>query len=243
MAKLILIDGNSLTYRAFFALPTDMATAHGQVTNAVYGFTSMLINLLRDHKPDHVGVAMDRPEPTFRHLQVPEYKATREAAPDILRQQIGLVRQVAETLRMPIIDLVGFEADDIIATLATQAEAEGMETIIVTGDRDSYQLVRDPYIKVLYNRRGVSDYVLYDENGIAEKTGVPPTMYVEYAALRGDTSDNLLGVPGVGEKTAARLITKYGGIDGICSTTSTSRRQSSGEPRRVREHGCAATST
>ena len=215
MAKLMLIDGNSLTYRAFFALPTDMATAHGQVTNAVYGFTSMLINLLLDHRPDHVAVAFDRPEPTFRHLQVEEYKATREAAPDILRQQMGLVREVAETLRIPIIEQIGFEADDIIATLATNAQNEQIETIIVTGDRDSYQLVADPYIKVLYNRRGVSDYALYDEKGIEEKTGVPPTLYVQYAALRGDPSDNLLGVPGVGEKTAAKLIMKYGGIDGI----------------------------
>ena len=215
MAKLMLIDGNSLTYRAFFALPTDMATAHGQVTNAVYGFTSMLINLLRDHQPDHVAVAFDRPEPTFRHEQVEEYKATREAAPDILRQQMGLVREVVETLRIPIIEQAGFEADDIIATLATTAQREGIETIIVTGDRDSYQLVADPYIKVLYNRRGVSDYALYDEKGIEEKTGVPPVLYSQYAALRGDNSDNLLGVPGVGEKTAAKLITKYGGLDGV----------------------------
>src|SRR5260221_5804408 len=215
MAKLMLIDGNSLTYRAFFALPTDMATAHGQVTNAVYGFTSMLINLLRDHRPDHVAVAFDRPEPTFRHAQVEEYKATREAAPDILRQQMGLVREVAQTLRIPIIEQAGFEADDIIATLATKAQKAEIETIIVTGDRDSYQLVADPYIKVLYNRRGVSDYALYDEKGIEEKTGVPPTLYTQYAALRGDTSDNLLGVPGVGEKTAAKLIMKYGGIDGV----------------------------
>jgi DNA polymerase-1 len=215
MAKLMLIDGNSLTYRAFFALPTDMATAHGQVTNAVYGFTSMLINLLRDHQPDHVAVAFDRPEPTFRHEQVEEYKATRQAAPDILRQQMGLVREVVEALRIPIIEQAGFEADDIIATLATKAQEENIETIIVTGDRDSYQLVADPYVKVLYNRRGVSDYALYDEKGIEEKTGVPPSLYPQYAALRGDNSDNLLGVPGVGEKTAAKLIMKYGGLDGV----------------------------
>src|SRR5688572_12886276 len=215
MDKLMLIDGNSLTYRAFFALPTDMATAHGQVTNAVYGFTSMLINLLRDHRPDHVAVAFDRPEPTFRHEQVEEYKATREAAPDILRQQMGLVREVAETLRIPIIEQAGFEADDIIATLATKARDAGMETIIVTGDRDSYQLVQDPHIRVLYNRRGVSDYVLYDEAGILERVGVPAASYPEYAALRGDPSDNLPGVPGIGEKTAAKLITTYGTLEGI----------------------------
>src|SRR5690349_18860716 len=215
MAKLMLIDGNSLTYRAFFALPTDMATAHGQVTNAVYGFTSMLINLLRDHQPDHVAVAFDRPEPTFRHEQVEEYKATREAAPDILRQQMGLVREVVAALRIPIIEQIGFEADDIIATLATKAQDEQIETIIVTGDRDSYQLVADPYIKVLYNRRGVSDYALYDEKGILERTGVTPAQYPEYAALRGDPSDNLPGVPGIGEKTAAKLVNAYGNLEGI----------------------------
>ena len=213
--QLLLLDGNSLTYRAFFALPTDMATASGQVTNAVYGFTSMLINLLKDHKPDGIMVAFDRPEPTFRHVANPQYKAQREAAPDILRQQMGLVRQVLEALRITIFEVPGWEADDIIATIATMAEAQGHDVIIVTGDRDSYQLVKDPHVKVLYNRRGVSDYAFYDEAGIKERTGVTPAQYPEYAALRGDPSDNLPGVPGVGEKTAAKLITTYGGLDGI----------------------------
>ncbi|MPY91798.1 MAG: DNA polymerase I [Acidimicrobiia bacterium] len=215
MPGLMLVDGNSLTYRAFFALPADMATASGQVTNAVFGFTSMLINLMRDHRPDQVAVCFDRPEPTFRHAQLDTYKANRTAAPDILKQQVGLVRQVIETLGIPILDLAGYEADDLIATLATQAAAEGMQVLVVTGDRDSYQLVEDPLVKVLYNRRGVSDYALYDEAGIEERTGVPPRLYLDYAALRGDTSDNLPGVPGVGEKTAAKLITMYGGIDGV----------------------------
>ena len=215
MTTLMLIDGNSLTYRAFFALPTDMATASGQVTNAVFGFTSMLVNLLRDQKPDHLAVVFDRSEPTFRHEALSTYKGNREATPDLLRQQMGIVREVVETLRVPVLDLVGFEADDIIATLATAAEARGDDVIIVTGDRDSYQLVHDPHIKVLYNKRGVSDYALYDEAGILERTGVKPTDYVHYAALRGDPSDNLPGVPGVGEKTAAKLINQYGGIDGI----------------------------
>ena len=212
---LILIDGNSLTYRAFFALPTDLSTASGQVTNAVYGFTSMLINLMRDHGHRRMAVAFDRPEPTFRHKQVETYKANRQAAPDILRQQIGLVRQVVETLGIRVLELPGYEADDIIATLATQGRDAGLDVIVVTGDRDVYQLVEDPHVKVLYNRRGVSDYVLYDEAGIEERTGVAPAMYLQYAALRGDTSDNLPGVPGVGEKTAAKLVTTYGGIDGI----------------------------
>ena len=215
MAKVLLLDGNSLTYRAFFALPTDMATASGQVTNAVFGFTSMLLNLARDQQPDGIVVAFDRPEPTFRHHMIPEYKAQREPTPDLLIQQFGLVRDVLDALRVPAVDVVGFEADDVLATIATQVADSGDQAIIVTGDRDIYQMVRDPSIKVLYNRRGVSDYALYDEAGIIERTGVTSTLYPQYAALRGDPSDNLPGVPGVGEKTAAKLINAYGGLDGI----------------------------
>jgi len=213
--KLLLLDGNSLTYRAFFALPVDMATAGGQVTNAVFGFTSMLTNLLRDQRPDGLLVAFDRPEPTFRHVQEPLYKAQRESSPDELRQQMGLVKEILAAAGVTCVERVGFEADDIIATVAEQARQAGHEAIIVTGDRDTFQLVSDPYVKVLYNKRGVSDYDLYDEAGIVERTGVTPVQYPEYAALRGDTSDNLPGVPGVGEKTAAKLITTYGGLDGI----------------------------
>src|SRR5262245_22231986 len=215
MSKILLLDGNSLTYRAFFALPTDMATAGGQVTNAVFGFTSMLINLVKDHQPDSIVAAFDRPERTFRHEAVPTYKANRDEAPDILRQQMGLVREVVDALGVVAVDLAGYEADDIIATLVERAKARGDDVVIVTGDRDTYQLVEDPHVKVLYNRRGVSDYAFYDEAGILERTGVTPALYPQYAALRGDPSDNLPGVPGVGEKTAAKLITTYGGIDGI----------------------------
>jgi DNA polymerase-1 len=214
-SPILLIDGNSLTYRAFYALPTDMSTASGQVTNAVFGFTSMLLNLLRDHGSARVAVTFDRPEPTFRHEKVAEYKANRQSAPDILRQQMGLVRQVVEAFGIPIVEVSGFEADDVLATLATEGRDKGLDVIVVTGDRDTYQLVEDPHIKVLYNRRGVSDYVLYDEAGIQDRTGVPPTSYVQYAALRGDPSDNLPGVAGVGEKTAAKLVTAYGDVEGI----------------------------
>ncbi len=213
--KILLLDGNSLTYRAFFALPTDMATASGQVTNAVFGFTSMLAYMVKDQQPDGIAVAFDRPEPTFRHEADPNYKAQREAAPDILRQQMGLVREVLSALNIVTLDMAGWEADDIIATLTTQAVAAGHDVVIVTGDRDSYQLVSDPHVKVLYNKRGVSDYALYDEAGILEKTGVTPALYPQYAALRGDPSDNLEGVPGVGEKTAAKLLNQYGSLDGI----------------------------
>ncbi|MDA8392891.1 MAG: DNA polymerase I [Actinomycetota bacterium] len=215
VGPLLLVDGNSLAYRAFYALPTDMATASGQTTNAVFGFTSMLVNLLADHRPSGVAVAFDRPEPTFRHERVPGYKANRAETPDILRQQMSLVRQVVEVLHVPLLEMAGYEADDIVATLATTARDAGREALVVTGDRDAYQLVEDPFVKVLYNRRGVSDYALYDEKGIYERTGVAPASYAQYAALRGDPSDNLPGVPGVGEKTAAKLINTYGDIEGI----------------------------
>ncbi len=216
MGTHLLVDGNSLTYRAFFALPTDMATASGQVTNAVFGFTSMLAYVLDEQKPEGILVAFDRPEPTFRHEAEPTYKAQRDAAPDILRQQMGLVREVLQAVGIQTIDVAGWEADDLIATAVDELTARGKDVIIVTGDRDSYQLVSDETnVRVMYNKRGVSDYALYDEAGIEEKTGVRPEMYVQYAALRGDNSDNLPGVPGVGEKTAAKLINKYGGLDGI----------------------------
>ena len=215
MSRFLLIDGNSLTYRAFFALPTDMMTSSGQVTNALHGFTMMLATLLRDHDPDGIAVAFDRSEKTFRHERLSSYKANREKQPDILYEQLALAREIVESLGMCVVDAKGFEADDVLATLANLVKRAEEEAIIVTGDRDSYQLVEDPHIKVLYNKRGVSDYVLYDEDGIKERTGVSPEDYVAYAALRGDTSDNLPGVPGVGEKTAAKLINTYGGLEQV----------------------------
>ena len=205
----MVLDGNSLAYRAFFALPTDMTTASGQVTNSVYGFCSMLLTLMKDHKPDGVIVVFDRKEKTFRHEAAPEYKAQREAQPDILYQQMDIIKKILEVMGIAAIDAAGFEGDDLIATIAEKAEQAGEDLLIVTGDRDTYQLVRDPHIRVLYNKRGVSDYALYDEAGIVERTGVTPAQYSQYAALRGDPSDNLDGVPGVGEKTAAKLMVKY----------------------------------
>ena len=215
MSKLLLLDGNSLTYRAFFAVPEDMATRSGQLTGAVFGFTSMLINLVRDHRPDALAVCFDRPEPTFRHEAEPQYKAHRDETPATLIDQLGLVRQVLDSLSIPAFDCAGFEADDLLATLAAEAAQRGDDVLIVSGDRDVYQLVRDPKVRVLYNRRGVTDYALYDEAGIAERTGVTPDLYVQYAALRGDPSDNLPGVPGVGEKTAAKLLNKYGSVEAL----------------------------
>lgn len=215
VAKLLLLDGHSLAYRAFYALPTDLATSAGTVTNAVYGFTSMLVKVLGDEKPDHVAVAFDAPGPTFRSELDDTYKAGRKETPDLFKAQLPLIREVLATLGVPVIEESGVEADDVIGTLATAAAAEGVDVVVVTGDRDAYQLVADPHVKVLYNRRGVSDYVLYDEAGILERTGVTPTQYPEYAALRGDTSDNLPGVPGIGEKTAAKLVGAYSTLEGV----------------------------
>ena len=213
--KLLLIDGLSLAYRAFYALPTDLATPNGTVTNAVYGFTSMLVKVLTDEHPDEIVVVFDAPGRTFRDDLDDAYKSGRKETPGLFVPQIPLIHEVIAAFRIPTLQIEGVEADDVIATLATRAAATGNDVVVVTGDRDAYQLVEDPHIKVLYNRRGVSDYVLYDEAGIAERTGVTAGQYPEYAALRGDPSDNLPGVPGIGEKTAAKLVTTYGDLEGI----------------------------
>lgn len=213
--KVMALDGNSLVYRAFFALPDTMATAQGEVTNAVFGFCSMFLTLVKDHNPDAVVVVFDRKEKTFRHEAAPEYKAQREKQPDTLYAQLDVVRtELLPAAGVTTLEIAGYEGDDIIATIAA-AVGQQDDLIIVTGDRDAYQLVCDPNVRVLYNKRGVSDYALYDEAGIKERTGVTPAQYTDYAALRGDPSDNLHGVPGVGEKTAAKLINQYGNLQAV----------------------------
>ncbi len=213
--SLFLLDGMSLAFRAYFALPPDLATSTGIVTNAVHGFISMLHNLVRDHHPSGLAVAFDLPGGTFRDEIVDDYKGGRAETPPDLPPQFEMIRSLLGSLAIPVIEAEGFEADDILATLASQARDREHKVVVVTGDRDAYQLVEDPYISVLYNRRGVSDYALYDEAGIEERTGVRPERYPVLAALRGDPSDNLPGVPGVGEKTAAKLVNEYGDLDGI----------------------------
>ncbi|MGC4955211.1 DNA polymerase I [Actinomadura citrea] len=211
--RLLLLDGHSLAYRAFFALPVEnFSTTDGQPTNAVYGFTSMLINVLRDEQPSHIAVAFDRSEPTFRHEQYVEYKAGRQKTPDEFRSQVSLIFEVLDALRIPRLSVAGFEADDIIATLSVQATRAGMQTLIVTGDRDAFQLVDDS-VTILYPIRGVSELARMDPAAVEAKYGVPPERYRELAALVGESSDNLPGVPGVGPKTAAKWLTKYGDLD------------------------------
>ncbi|HSJ85102.1 MAG TPA: DNA polymerase I [Acidimicrobiia bacterium] len=214
MPTIALIDGNSVAYRAFYALPEDLATKSGQVTNAVFGFTRMLIRLLKDYHPDGIAVAWDISRQTFRTESYPEYKAQREKAPDHFRSQLPLIDEVLQTLQITQLREEGYEADDLIATLTKRSVAAGWDVLIVTGDRDAFQLIEGP-VKVVYTRRGISDIVLADESYVLDRYGIRPDQYVEYAALRGDTSDNLPGVPGVGEKTASRLISEYGDLDNL----------------------------
>jgi DNA polymerase-1 len=210
--RLLLLDGHSLAYRAFYALPAEnFRTQTGQTTNAVYGFTSMLINLLRDEKPTHLAVAFDVSRKTFRSEAFAEYKANRTTTPDDFRGQVELIREVLNALAVPSMAVPGYEADDVIATLASKAEAQGYRVQICTGDRDAFQLVGDA-VTVLYPKRGVSDLARIDPAEVNTRYGLTPAQYPDFAALRGDPSDNLPSIPGVGEKTAAKWIREYGSL-------------------------------
>ncbi|WP_428957695.1 DNA polymerase I [Streptomyces sp. cg35] len=206
----MLMDGHSLAYRAFFALPAEnFTTATGQPTNAIYGFASMLANTLRDEAPTHFAVAFDVSRKTWRSAEFTEYKANRSKTPDEFKGQVELIGELLDAMHTPRFAVDGFEADDVIATLATQAEAEGFDVLIVTGDRDSFQLVTD-HVTVLYPTKGVSELTRYTPEKVQEKYGLTPAQYPDFAALRGDPSDNLPGIPGVGEKTAAKWINQFG---------------------------------
>src|SRR5919198_6396289 len=216
--RLFLLDGHSLSYRAFFALPETLATTTGQVTNAVYGFTSMLIKLLSEERPDFIAVAFDLGTPKARLERYAEYKAGRRETPDEFRQQLGLILEVVETLQIPLIHHEEQEAHDLIATLAVRACRRGIEVVIVTADRDFFQLVQ-PGISVMFNRKGISDIVRYDVEAVTQRFGLPPEKYLEYVALKGDPSDNIPGIPGVGEKTASQLIQQYGSVEELLEHT------------------------
>ncbi|MBT2482219.1 DNA polymerase I [Streptomyces sp. ISL-94] len=208
--RLMLMDGHSLAYRAFFALPAEnFTTATGQPTNAIYGFASMLANTLRDEAPTHFAVAFDVSRKTWRSTEFPEYKANRSKTPDEFKGQVELIGELLDAMHVPRFAIDGFEADDVIATLATQAEALGFDVLIVTGDRDSFQLVSE-HTTVLYPTKGVSELTRFTPEKVEEKYGLTPQQYPDFAALRGDPSDNLPGIPGVGEKTAAKWITQFG---------------------------------
>jgi DNA polymerase I len=215
VSRLLLLDGHSLAYRAFYALPAEnFSTSTGQHTNAVYGFTSMLINVLRDEDPTHVAVAFDVSRQTFRSEEYTEYKAGRSATPSEFQGQLPLLHEVLDALSIRYVEAPGYEADDILATLTQQAVADGLEVVLCTGDRDAFQLVGE-HVTMLYPVRGVSEVWRMDPAAVEEKYLVPPNRYSDLAALVGESSDNLPGVPGVGPKTAAKWITQYGDLAGI----------------------------
>jgi DNA polymerase-1 len=211
---LFVLDGNNLAYRAFFALPADIATSDGFPTNALYGFCLMAIKILADYRPGAVIVAWDSPEKTFRHEEFEEYKAQRKPMPELLSQQWPYFSELAAAFGFVNLAVPGFEADDILATLARQAEAEGRETIIVTGDRDALQLA-GPHVSIMANTRGVTDVKIYDPAAVEERFGVPPQLIPDLIGLKGDTSDNIPGVPGIGDKTAAQLLAQFGSLEAV----------------------------
>ena len=211
---LLLFDGNALLHRAFHALPPLTVSHTGEMVNAVYGFAGTLLKVLAEFKPNYWAVAFDRPTPTFRHEKFEGYKAQRPKAPEELKSQIKRVHQLVEAFHIPVFEVDGFEADDVLGTLSGQANGQGIQTVIVTGDNDMLQLVL-PGVKALIPRRTFSDNVLYDEEGVKQKYGIEPEQISDFKALVGDASDNIPGIPGIGEKTAARLIQQYGSLEGI----------------------------
>ena len=218
---LLLIDGHSLVYRAFFAMPA-LTNSRGEVTNAAYGFTSMLLKALGDHHPTHAVAAFDPPGRTFRHDQDATYKAGRRPTPEDLIPQFPWCREVVEALSIPIIEVPTFEADDVIGTLSVQGERAGLDVIIVTGDLDALQLVTS-HVRVFANRRGISDTIVYDTARVFERYGFAPALVVDFKALRGDASDNIPGVPGIGDKTAMSLIQEHGSLEAILEAVPTMR--------------------
>ena len=211
---LVLVDGHAIIHRAFHAVPEDLATSKGEVVNATFGFTSILIKALTDIKPDYIAVTFDRPSPTFRHENYAEYKAHRPTLPDIMRPQFHRVRQVVEAFDIPIYEKDGYEADDVLGTLSVQATHLGVDTIIFTGDMDTLQLVNE-HVHALVAKRGISEATEYDEAAVFNRYGLPPNKLPDFKGLVGDKSDNIPGVPGIGEKTATKLLTEYGDLEGV----------------------------
>lgn len=214
MKRLVLIDGHAIIHRAYYAFPSTLRTRHGEIVNAVYGFTRMLLSVLKDLHPEYVAVAFDLPKPTFRHKEFIGYQAQRPKMEAELEDQLERVFQVVKTLNIPTFMMEGYEADDLIGTLANQAAGRKIETVIVTGDKDLLQLVK-PKIKLYAPKKGFSEPIMYDPKKVKEEMGIAPKQVVDYKALIGDASDNYPGVPGIGPKTAPKLLAKYKDLDTI----------------------------
>ncbi len=216
--KLVLFDGHAMVHRAFHAVPEDLSTSSGEPVNATFGFTSMLMKALSEEKPDYIAMTFDRPTPTFRHVQFAPYKAQRPTMPDNMRPQFGRIREVVQAFGIPIYEKDGFEADDVLGTLSVQATALDVDTIIYTGDMDTLQLVND-HVMVKVAKRGISEVTEYDDPAVEARYGFVPQKLPDFKGLVGDKSDNIPGVPGIGEKTASRLINDYGDLEGILAHT------------------------
>lgn len=216
--KLVIIDGNSLLNRAYYAIRQPMITAEGMYTHGIYAFLNMLNKLIKDYEPDYMAVAFDRKKPTFRHEAYKEYKAGRKKMPLELLMQFQPLKDILNVMNISILEIDGYEADDILGTVSLDAENRGVHTFIVTGDRDSFQLASDK-TTVIYTKRGVSDFAAYDENEIINEYGFGPSLFIDYKALMGDPSDNIPGIPGVGDKTARNLVIKYGTVENVIAST------------------------
>lgn len=214
MKKLILIDGNAILHRAYHSLPP-FKTSSGEVTNAIYGFIRMLFDVLLKENPEYIGIAWDRKAPTYRHEEFKEYKAQRAAPPDDLYPQLPRLKEILSAMDIPMLEKDGYEADDILGTISDRAKEEAdLETYILTGDKDTFQLVNGK-VKVLVPVKGISQMEIYDSNKVIEKMGVRPDQIIDYKALSGDSSDNIPGVPGIGPKQAVELLKKYENLDSI----------------------------
>src|SRR5579863_9557550 len=211
---LMIIDGNAMIHRAFHAIPEELTTRSGEPVNATYGFTTMLLKALNDIQPDYIAMTFDRPTPTFRHQQYVQYKAHRPTLPDNMRPQFGRIRQVVQAFGIPIYEKDGFEADDVLGTLSVQAAQQGIDTVILTGDMDTLQLV-NKHVMVMAAKRGITDVTEYDVPAVEARYGLPPKKLPDFKGLVGDKSDNIPGVPGIGEKTATKLINEFGDLEGI----------------------------
>src|SRR6266700_3467656 len=211
---IVLIDGHAMIHRAFHAVPENLTTKSGEPINATFGFTNILIKALGDVKPDYIAVTFDRAAPTFRHEQFVAYKAHRPTLPDNMRPQFGRIRELVEAFGIPIYEKDGFEADDVLGTLSVQAVEQGVNTIIYTGDMDTLQLVND-HVLVKVAKRGISEVTEYNQAEVEARYGFPPQKLIDFKGLVGDKSDNIPGVPGIGEKTASKLLADYGNLEGI----------------------------
>ncbi len=212
--RFVVIDGHHLIHRAFYAIQNPLRTSSGEQTNAVYGFCSMLLNIIEVEQPDYIAMTFDEKGPTFRHDMHEDYKGTRQKAPDELYAQIPRIREMVEAFDMPIYTKEGYEADDMMGTLAKEAEGQGMEVYIVTGDMDAMQLIT-AHVRVAFPQKGYKEPVIFDAQRVVDKYGITPDQVVDYKALMGDTSDNIKGVQGIGPKGAQNLLTQYKTLDGI----------------------------